>query len=151
MDENKLTLQEWHRKQAVQSFNNCWDLIEKKDRTKADDLLMIHMAHASRFHWGEIGTSLNFARGEWQVSRVYALVGMFESARYHAQNSLDYCLENNIADFDLAFAYEALARAYKLGNDPDMKHKYIALAEAAALNITKVEDKKYFLSELSQI
>ena len=31
---------------------------------------MIHAAHASRYHWSQVGTKANLARGEWQVSRV---------------------------------------------------------------------------------
>ncbi|GIO93881.1 hypothetical protein [Paenibacillus lactis] len=56
----KLTVLEWHKQQAVTNFNAVWDLIEKADRSWEDDLQMIHMAHASRFHWGEIGTPLQW-------------------------------------------------------------------------------------------
>ncbi|MEM2102674.1 MAG: hypothetical protein QXM22_04095 [Candidatus Bathyarchaeia archaeon] len=38
--------------------------IDKKDRTREEDDKMVHAAHASRFHWGEIGTPLEFERGE---------------------------------------------------------------------------------------
>lgn len=55
----KLTVLEWHKQQAVTNFNAAWDLIEKADRSWEDDLQMIHMAHASRYHWGEIGTPFN--------------------------------------------------------------------------------------------
>ena len=41
---------------------------------------MLHAAHASRFHWGEVGEPVNFARGEWQISRVYAVLGRPEPA-----------------------------------------------------------------------
>ncbi len=145
------TLQEWHRKQAVENFNGTWDLIDKVDRTPEEQLKMIHMAHASRFHWGEIGTELEFARGEWQVSRVYALVGHGHSALYHGQASLDYCQKGNITDFDLAFAYEAIARAYfVLRNHKDSIH-HVKLAKEAAQSIAKEDDKQYVLSEIDSI
>jgi len=41
---------------------------------------MIHAAHASRFHWGEIGKPINLGRGEWQISRVYSVLNRPESA-----------------------------------------------------------------------
>ncbi|WMM24769.1 hypothetical protein RBU61_17870 [Tissierella sp. MB52-C2] len=47
---------------------------------------MIHTAHASRFHWDEVGTPIEFARSEWQTSRVYSLLGMFESAYMVGKN-----------------------------------------------------------------
>ncbi|MEA2065858.1 MAG: hypothetical protein U9O65_01960, partial [Thermotogota bacterium] len=103
MDSNKLTEREWHEKQAIENFNRTWDLIDKIDRTAEDALQMIHTAHASRFHWGFIGTPLEFARGEWQISRVYSLLNMPESALYHGKHSLKYCTDNDIGGLDLAF------------------------------------------------
>lgn len=73
-EENKYTEQECHRKFAVNSFNLVWSLLDKKDRTKEEDDKMVHAAHASRFHWGEIGTAVGFERGEWQISRVYSVL-----------------------------------------------------------------------------
>ncbi len=146
-----LSLQEWHRKQAIENFNTTWDYIDKKDRTQEDNINMIHTTHASRFHWGKIGTPLNFARGEWQISRVYSLLEMSEGALYHAKLSLELCLKNDIKDFDLAFGYEAVARAYMVSKDEDKMKKYLMLAKEASENIEKEDDKKYFLSELNSI
>lgn len=147
-NEPKLNQQEWHRKQAVNNFNRTWDYIDKIDRSQEDNIAMIHTAHASRFHWGEIGTPLEFARGEWQISRVYALLGLAESALYHGQQSLTYCQNNGIGDFDLAFAYEAVARAYLIGEQSDQSEVYVQLALEAANDIQKSEDKEYFLSQM---
>ncbi len=147
----KLTVLEWHKQQAVTNFNAAWDLIEKADRSWEDDLQMIHMAHASRFHWGEIGTPLQFSRGEWQISRVYAVLGMFESALFHGKNSLKLCLENHIGDFDLAFAYEAIARAYMIDQDLNSMMEYLQLAKEAANHIGDPKERDYLLSELQTI
>ena len=112
---------------------------------------MVHTAHASRFHWGEIGTPLEFERGEWQISRVYSALGRGEPALYHAKRCLEICKENNIGDFDIAFAYEAMGRAYAIiGNKKESK-KNMELAQEAAEQIKKKEDKDYFLSELKTI
>lgn len=144
-------LRKWHRKQAISCFNATWDLIDKKDRTLEDDLNMIHTAHASRYHWSQIGTSLEFVRGEWQISRVYALTSQGASALFHGKFSLSYCLDNEIGDFDLAFAYEAVARAYALiGKKENAKENY-DLALKAADKISKKDDKEYFLTELKTI
>jgi hypothetical protein len=140
-----------HRKFAVNCFNGTWDLLEKADRTPEDDSNMILMAHASRYHWGQIGTPLNFARGDWQISRVYAILGQGENALTYAKSSLHHCLDNEIGDFDLAFAYEATARAFAVLDDLAMKEKHLALAKEAGEAIAKEDDKKYFLSELETI
>jgi hypothetical protein len=140
-----------HRKFAVNLFNMTWNLLDKKDRTEEEDNKMIHAAHASRFHWGEIGTPLEFERGEWQISRVYSVLKRNEPALYHARRCLEICKENNIGDFDIAFAYEAMARAYAvLGKKADCD-RHIELAEKAGEQIKKKEDRNYFFSELQTI
>ena len=61
-----------HRRLAVTFFNETWTLLDKTDRSPAEDARMIHMAHASRMHWELIGTPQNVAVGEWQIARVYS-------------------------------------------------------------------------------
>ena len=140
-----------HKKSAVELFNLTWSLLGKKKRTKEEDDKMIHAAHASRFHWGEVGTPLEFERGEWQISRVYSVLKRSEPALHHAKRCLEICEENNIGDFDIAFAYEAMARAYATAGDKKNCEKHIHLAERAAEQIKKKGDRDYFLGELKTI
>ncbi|WP_223700640.1 hypothetical protein [Sutcliffiella deserti] len=142
---------EFHRNQAIQLFNQVWDLLEKEDRTEEEDFLMIHKAHASRYHWTEIGEPVNFSRGEWQISRVYAVIGRAESSLVHAKRNLSICLEHKIEDFDLAFAYEAMARAYSLLSQYDLKEEYLQMAKEAASHIIKDGDRKLILENLKTI
>lgn len=144
-------LKKLHRKIAVDLFNKVWDLMEKKDRTTEEELDMLHSAHASRYHWGIVGNELNFARGEWQISRVYAILNSPERALYHAQKSMDYCKENDIGDFDLAFAYESLARAYSLTDQITQFQSYLEKAVQASESIEKDGDRKVFLQEIEDL
>ncbi len=97
---------------AKELFNHTWDLMEKTDRAPSDDAQMLHEAHASRYHWGEVGTPVNVSRGEWQVSRVNALLKFGDAALFHARQCFETCGSEGAADWDLPFAHEALARAY---------------------------------------
>lgn len=126
-----------HRKLAVDAFNNTWALIDKKDKTQEEIDDIIHTVHTSRFHWGKIGEPIHFERGEWLISRVYSLVGQPEAALYHAKRCLDICLENKIGDFDLAFAYEAIARANTIAGKTKEKDEFLQKAKEAAENIKK--------------
>jgi hypothetical protein len=143
--------EEEHRKFAVDLFNLVWSLLDKKDRSKDDDDKMVHAAHASRFHWGEIGTPLHFERGEWQISRVYSVLKRSEPALHHAKRCLEICKENEIRDFDIAFAYEAMARAHATAGNKKECQKYAQLAKEAGEQIAKKGDKDYFLGELKAI
>ena len=143
--------QDAHRKFAVDLFNLVWDLLDKEDRTQGENDRMLHAAHGSRFHWGEIGTPLEFERGEWQISRVYSVLNRPEAAIYHAQRCLGICQANGIGDFDLAFAYEALARAYAIVGDADKSRGYIEMSEGAGAQIEDKGNREYFISELSAV
>lgn len=151
MTEKKAPEYDLHRKLAVDLFNHCWDLIEKKDRTPEETDEMIHTAHASRYHWGVVGEAIHRQRGEWQISRVYAVAKLPHPCHYHARRCLEITLENAIGNFDLAFAYEAMARAYSLLNDPVSCQHFIKLANQAGEAIKETDDRKYFFSELNNI
>ena len=151
-EETRYTEQEFHKRMATGLFNAVWDLLDKgEQRTPAEDDKMLHAAHASRYHWGEIGTPLHFERGEWQISRVYVVLNRPEPALFHARKCLEICQANDIGDFDIAFAYEALARAYATAGNSAECEKYVELAKRAGDQIQEEDNKNYFHSELSTI
>jgi len=125
--------------------------MDKKERTKEDDDKMVHAAHASRFHWGEIGKPVHFERGEWQISRVYSVLNRPQPALYHAKRCLEICKENNIGDWDIAFAYEAMARAYVVAGEKTESVKYIKLAKEAGEQIKEKEDRDLFFTDLKTV
>jgi DNA-binding transcriptional MerR regulator len=138
---------------AAQLFNETWRLLEKENRTRDDDDRMIHTAHASRYHWGQVPTATpaNMARGEWQVSRVYAVLGRAEPAIHHARRVVDICTGNGIGDWDLAFSYEALARAYAVAGDAEAARNWTDKALAAAELISGDVDRDLVLADLETI
>lgn len=127
-----------HRALGVALFNHVWTLLEKPDRSAAEADEMIHAAHASRFHWSraEGGEPINLGRGEWQCSRVYAVLGRAEPAVWHAKRCLAYAADPSAEDWDLAAACEAMARATAIAGDPgaaaEWKTKAIAALDAIA-------------------
>jgi hypothetical protein len=131
---------------AAELFNGVWALMQTEDRTTAQDDRMLHMAHASRFHWEQVGTATNLARGEWLCSRVYAVLRRPEPCLHHARRVLEICEENGIADWDLAFGYEALARGHAVDGDPQAAEA--AAARARAIGIADAEDRKLLLGDL---
>jgi DNA-binding transcriptional MerR regulator len=139
------------RQIAIDLFNGVWRLLETEERTVEDDDRMVHMAHASRYHWGQVGTPANRSRGEWQVSRVYAVLGRSEPALHHARRGLEICQEHGIADWDLAFAYESLARAHAVAGDKEQARSWTETALAAAEDIAEAEDRELLLSDLESI
>lgn len=139
-----------HKTLAINLFNQTWDYLDKQ-RTIEEDFQMVMIAHASCYHWSQCGTELEQARGEWLISRVHAVLKQGSIALWHAQRSLQLCLVNGFGGFDLAFGYEAVARAYACLGTRDEMNKAINEARAAAENISDEGDKKYTLSEINTI
>lgn len=142
---------EIHRKFAVDLFNLVWELLEKAERSQEENDSMLHAAHASRYHWGQVGAPVNLARGEWQISRVYSVLNRLEPALYHARRCLEICQQNDIGDFDLAYAYEALARATALAGDRTECKIYHELARKAGEMIREEDDKELFFKDLDTV
>jgi hypothetical protein len=140
------------RRLAVELFNEVWTLLGRDDRSAADDDRMLHAAHASRYHWGEVGTLVNLARGEWQCSRVYAVLGRAEPALHHARRCLELAeAATDAEDFDVPFAYEALARAHAVAGDAAESQRWLARAREAAERIEDAEDRELVLADLDSI
>lgn len=132
-------------------FNETWDLIDKKNRTEEETITMLHKAHASCYLWREANSPLHNARGEWQVSRVYSILGEGRLALLHGAYSLALCLDNNIGDFDLAFGYEAIARAYKVLGDEALQEEHKQLGLRACEQIADNGDRDYTLSNFTDL
>ena len=139
------------RQLAADLFNHTWTLLETPDRTQTQDDEMLHAAHASRHHWGRIGEPVNFARGEWQCSRVYAVLGRAEPALWHARRCVALCEEHGIGDFDIAAAWEAIARAQVLAGDRGAAADALERARSLSAAIAEDEDRELIESDLATI
>lgn len=142
-----------HRQLAVGLYNFTWTLFEKPNRSAEETDLMIHGAHASRYHWEMVGVASNRSRGEWLCSRVYAVLGRGEPALWHAQRclaSVDAGGEG-LEDWDRASALEAVARAFAVAGDRAESERYRALAAAELPGIADVEDREVIEKDLASI
>ncbi len=121
------TEREFHRKTARDCFNHAWDYLDKKDRSAGDEKEMLHLAHASRFHWGLVGSPRNQAVGDWQISRVYAALNQPSLSLQFARSSIETCEKNDLQEV-LATAFEAIARAYAVAGEYASAKSYIEKA-----------------------
>ena len=140
-----------HRQLGVDLFNEVWRLMESRE----DDDRMLHAAHASRYHWGEAPECepRNLARGEWLCSKVYSLLGRAEPSLHHAQRCLEITEQHpeNVDDWDLPFAYEALARANTVAGDAEAAQRYAELARTSGRAIVDPEDREHLHEALTTL
>jgi hypothetical protein len=140
-----------HWSLGVALFNEVWRLMESRE----DDERMLHAAHASAYHWREARECepKNRARSEWQVSRVYALLGRAEPALHHAQRCLSICQADpeNLEDWDLPFAHEALARAHLVAGDATEARRSEEQARKLGRELADPEDREHLDEALATL
>jgi hypothetical protein len=142
-----------HRRLAADLYNHTWTLIERPRRTPDEDDEMLYSTFASAYHWlrAEGAGPEHRARSEWQISRVLAELGRGNEAVVHARRCLGHCSEHGLGDWDLAFAWEALARASRVAGDAMTFDESVARAREAGAQIADAEDREHFERALAEI
>ncbi len=143
-----------HRRLGVELFNHVWRLLEAEDRTTEQEAEMAHAAHASCWHWSRSGASdlpQRLAVGEWQCSRVYAVLGRAEPALHHARRCMALVEAGGLEDWVAASAYEAMARASSVAGDRAAFDEWRARARAAADAIADPEEREVIEGDLATL
>ena len=111
---------------------------------------MLHLAHASRYHWGFIGTPTNRAIGDWQLSRIYAELKQPQLALLFAESSLVMCEENELSEI-LHTTNEAVARAYAVAKDYRNARRYLNKASRQLDRLALSEnDRRVYLDQIAE-
>ena len=139
---------------AVGLYNHCWELLEIPDRTPEQDAELIHAAHASRYHWGEISdTPARLWRGEWMCARVYSILGRGEPALWHARRAVTLVEAGGdaVEDWDRPAVYEGMARASFVAGDPAAGSAWKARAAELAAALTDADDREVIERDLATL
>ncbi|HCB04438.1 MAG TPA: hypothetical protein DEQ43_09370 [Nocardioides bacterium] len=139
------------RQLAIALFGETWRELEKETRTPDEADRMIHLAHASRLHWDNVGDDQNRAAGEWQISRVYSTLGRGEPALFHAQRCVDYSARDGIHDWMVAGAQEGLARALAVSGDLEAARDARDRAIALLGEISDPEDQAIIAADIETL
>ena len=116
-------------------------------RTSGEDRQMLLLAHASRYHWGLVGTARNHVVGDWQLSRIYAALGQPALALSFAKAALSICQENGLSDITPS-AHEGVARAYAAAKETPKAEENLAKARRLLDKLDLGdEDRKIYLDQ----
>jgi hypothetical protein len=142
-----------HRFFAADCFNRAWDLIEKPERTPAEDEAMLHLAIAALWHWTQRPdcSDKNLSVSYWQIARVYVVLGQADEARRYAHQSLQAAERGHLSPFYVAYAYEALACAESLAGRAVAAAGYLAEARRYAALAPDDEHRAALLADLDNI
>jgi hypothetical protein len=147
MDETKTyTVKEAHEYFAKSINGRVWELLHQPNRSDSEEDEMLHAAHACTYHWQFVGTAVHQQRGEWLISRVQVVLGHGNEALRHAQRCFELTESNRnlMKDFDVAYAFEGMARAQAMLGDHRIAKEFLVLAEQAGSAIANEEDKSIF-------
>jgi hypothetical protein len=150
-DQPDLDLAAAHRIFSVSCFNGAWDLIDKPARTPDEDDEMLHVAHASLWHWLQRPdcTAENRCIGYWQLSRVYALTG--SAARSEAYATRCLAASQGQSAFLRAYAFEALGRAAALAGRSDAAASHVKEARALLGQVTDPQERDLVEKDIDSI
>jgi hypothetical protein len=141
----------WHRRFAGSTFNDCWDLIEQDARDADDDVEMLLLAAASRWHWSQVGGPEQIATGDWQVAHVASLLGLSDLARVFAERNLALATTEGWDGWRLASAHEAMARASAAAGDAERRRQHLELGRAALEREADAESRAIVEEQLDAV
>jgi len=142
----------WHRRFAVALNNATWDLVdgglsERSALTEQEQAL--YGAYTSTYHWLQVGTVANHARGEHLIATVAVAIGRLDVAAAHAARCSELISSHPdaFADWDRAFLAELLARVAARSGAADaaaLREDALRLASA----VVNEEDRRICLQRL---
>jgi hypothetical protein len=137
-----------HRFFSAECFNRAWDLIDKPEHTPEEAERMIHLAHASVWHWSQRPDCQprNLAVGYWQLSRVYAVCRDPARAAAYGRRSLE--ASQGQGPFLTGYAHEALARAASAAGDAATMQDHLARARALMEEVADPEERALLRADL---
>jgi len=145
-----LEVERWHRWMAAHFFNRAWELLEM-ERAAGQDRELLATTLASWLHWQQVGAPVNLAVAEWQVSRVYAVLGDADRAEVHGRAGLEIAEGAALGPFYLGYAFESLARAAAVAGDQEQRRRWLGMARAVVEQVADQDERALLLADLETI
>lgn len=141
-----------HRKFAIEANNSTWEFLDREagSLSELENEEMTRRAYAAAYHWSRAknATVINEVRASWLIAKVWIHQSRGDIALPISIRCVDLCLANNIADFDLAYVYEAKARSLACIGDLDGAR--IAKKFALDVEIVDEDDRKLVEADLAK-
>jgi hypothetical protein len=143
-----------HRWFAVELNNEAWDLIDEitPESPRADRERLLYGAYAAACHWLEAGNEANQARAEHLIGWAALVVGLPDVAIRHAGRCAELvgAYPELMADWDLTFSAELLARAHAAVGDTRAAAEHLARARRLADAVTDPADREIVADRLAR-
>ena len=150
-DLKTFTLEEAHQHFARSINGRVWELLQNTARSQDEDDELLHAAHACTYHWRFVGSEVHQQRGQWLISHVHVALGHAKEALRHAERCFEITQSSKVSmqDFDIAYAFEGIARAQAMLGDETIAREFYALAQGAGNAIADDEDRTIFMGDFN--
>ena len=138
----------WHRRFAIDLFNRSWDLLEQEDRSADEDAEMLAAAFGSAFHWQQVGTAENIALSDHQIAKIASHVGQPALALHYARRALEAIEIGHFGDWQVAAAYEGMARACAAAGDTRGRDYWVQRCTVALGAVPDAGDRSVVAEQL---
>lgn len=147
-EDKKYSLDEAHRHFAVEFNNAIFKILEEQPISQENKEKAIGSAYAALLHWREHDKYqiVNEQRGNYMLAKAYVFSGDQNMGLAYAHKTLKITEDNweDVKDFDRAYAYEILARAYALNDEKEAFDACYAKARELGSEIEKKGDLDYW-------
>ena len=156
MNEEANPVTDWspaHKHFSAHCFNQVWTYIEKENRTADEKEKMLHLAHASFYHWTERAdfTPQHESIGLWQLSRVHHLASQSTLAVHYAKRCINISESAKLEPFYIAYAYEAMAYAQCEIGLRDQARAAAEYAHKLSEDVTDKNEREQLLKDLEAV
>lgn len=138
----------WHRRFAVEAFNRSWDLLEQPVRSPDEDAEMLAAAFGSAWHWLHVGTAEIHALGDHQIAKVASHGGQPSLALHYARRALEAIEIGRFGDWQIAAAYEGMARACAAAGDAAGRDYWVQRCTVALGAVPDAGDRSVVAEQL---
>ncbi|MCU0612884.1 MAG: hypothetical protein MUE60_13990 [Candidatus Eisenbacteria bacterium] len=145
-----VAMQDVHAQLSTSCFNECWNYLDKAERSVEDVESMVLLASASLWHWKQRTDCepVNLSVGYWQVSRAYALAGHYPTSKFFGERCLHVSQDASLPPFYLGYAHEALAHAEALNGNVDSAQSHLTKAFEQLERIADKEERALLETDL---
>lgn len=153
MSSSEFDSQKAHKQFSAACFNQAWDLIDLPERTADQEAELLALAFASNWHWSqrEDYSPEKASISNWQISRVFSLIGNGAMAVRFGERSLNALSELGESYFLTTYAYEAQARGYLVQGDLLTASSLLDKAIICSNQIESDENRTLVTADLEQL
>ena len=141
----------WQRRFASDANNRAWALAEQATLTPDEQAELLTAAHASAYHWSQIGSHIEKAQAALLLGQVHARLGHGELAMCFASAAYDVLTAPGAEPWQTVFAHAILAHAAAVCGQTERHARHYSEARTLADRLSDPEDRQIFMATFDRI